>query len=268
MNRKKYQRLSSEYLEVIKKLTKRGESLNHIAKITGLGKTTIYYQTRKFKPKLKKDFIVQLNNFQIGELIGAFAGDGSYYHKKRNPPLKSSYHHRVRFHLSFKSDKKYGKYLFRLLKGCNLNPFYIIKPESGRLDLSISSKEFIEFIKNFIIWDDNKTYSIRLKSKLTDYPPEFIMGFARGLMDTDGYVEISNVSCACISKRLIKNLTEIFDLFNIKYKLSIRIRAGRKKLYLVRVYRESLEGYLKIIGFSNDYKLIAINKIINKNSKD
>ena len=80
MKRKPNKRLLTKDKLLIKRLTNNGKSLRYISKIMSLGITTIYYQVRKFKPRQRKDFIVGLTDFEIGELIWAFAGDGSYGH--------------------------------------------------------------------------------------------------------------------------------------------------------------------------------------------
>jgi len=268
MIKKKFQRLSNNDKELIKQKTLLGESLNKISKSMQLNKNTVYYNVRKFKPRVNREILIHnLSDTQVGELIGAFAGDGSYYHQNYSPIKKNSTQHRIRYHLSFRDDWNYTRYLFSLLKKINLNPFLIKDEANGRLDISLSSKQFIEFIKCYLIWNDKKTLSICLKKELGDYGENFLRGFARGLMDTDGYVEISNVSCACISEKLINNLTQIFDRLKIKYKLTTKIREGRQKLFLVRVYSESLENYLENIGFSNKYKLESLRKILKKHNR-
>ena len=71
------------------------------------------------------------------------------------------------------------------------------------------------------------------------------------------------VSCGSTSKRLIRNLAEIFDKFRLRYKISIKRRYPlRKDLFLIRVYRDSLEKYYEFIGFSNKYKLKKLKKIL------
>ncbi len=259
MDRNKYQRLPEEMKEFLKRLTLDGKSLNEISKITGLGKTTIYYQTKKLKVRQRKNFIIKLDDKQTGELIGAFAGDGSYYHNSN----KKLYHHKVRYHFCLSKDLDYAKYIKQLLQKLNLNPFMIPIPAQNELNILVNSKDYIKFIKNFLEWEDNRTLSIRLKYPLDEYSNDFLVGFARALMDCEGFVEVSNVSCACISKNLIINLSNIFDKFGIRYKLSIRKREGnRKDLYLIRVYRNSLKDYNKIISFANKYKFDKLQKII------
>lgn len=260
MNRNKYQRLSKEEKESIKNMTLEGKSLNKIAMLTGFEKTTIYYNVKDLKPRQWRKLMVNLPDEKIGELMGAFAGDGSYYHPGY---LKGNCKHNIRYSLCLSRDMEYAKYLIELLKKLNLNPFLFKKPKENAMDISLNSKEYYIYIKQFLEWDEVRSHSIRLKNNLDWYSDEFIIGFTRGLMDTDGYVEISNVSCGSTSERLIKNLAQIFDKFGLRYKISIKKREPkRKNLFLIRVYRNSLQDYNKIIGFSNKYKLEKLKKIL------
>lgn len=260
MNRNKFQRLNQQEKESIRKMTLKGNSLNEITKITGLGKTTVYYNVKDLKPRQWRKMIINLPEEKIGELIGAFAGDGSYYHAGY---LKGNCHHNIRFSLCLSRDMEYAEYLISLLRKLNLNPFLIKKIKENGIDISLHSKDFINFIKKYVQWDDVRSHSIRLKQDLKNHNPDFIIGFARGLMDTDGFVEVSNVSCGSTSERLIINLSEIFDKFGIKYKISIKKREPlRKNLFLIRVYRDSLENYKDIIGFSNPYKSKKLRVIL------
>ena len=89
MERKLNQRLSKEDKLTIKELTNKGRSLRDISKIMNLGITTIYYQVRKFKPRQRKNFVINISEEEIGELTGAFAGDGSSYYSINDKKDKS-----------------------------------------------------------------------------------------------------------------------------------------------------------------------------------
>ena len=260
--RNKNERLSSEDLLTIRQLTNEGKSLNYLSKLMNLGKPTIYYQVRKFKPRIKKDFIVNLKDFQIGELMGAFAGDGNYYHDKVGK-------HRIRYFLTFSKERDYANYLTNLLRQLNLNP-HIIERDNSVLIVTINSKEYIEFIRTYLTWEEDKTFTIRLKKDISAYSDEFLRGFARGLMDTDGFMNASNAACACISERLIDNLSDIFSKHNLEITRSTLVRGGNTRpLHFVRVRRNSLDNYSKYIGFSNSSKIESLKKILeNKISKD
>ena len=173
--------------------------------------------------------------------------------------------YRIRYHLSLKDDKPYAEYLKNLLIKMNLNPHLFIRDSNNTIDVAVSSIDYINFIKKYLKWNEDKTFSVRLKHTIDNYSIEFLKGFARGLMDTDGFLNPGNAVCACISKKLIDNLSDIFIKFGLSITRSVNIRGGnRRPLYYVRVRRESFEKYIKLIGFSNEYKAQQSNVIIRK----
>lgn len=264
--RLKNQRFSSEELFLIRKLTDDGKSLAHLSQLLCVGKPTIYYQVRKFKPRIKKDFIVNLEEFQIGELIGAFAGDGSYVcclNDKKD--MNRGRQHRIRYHISLRDEYPYAEYLASMLKQINLNPHLFNSEKRGVVDVQVSSVEFISFIKEYLIWERDKTLTVRLRRNILEYSDIFLRGFARGLMDTDGFLNTSNASCACISLELINNLSDIFKKFNLEITRTVSIRGGNTRpLHFVRVRRKSLDDFNKFIGFSNSHKKMRLNQILAK----
>lgn len=147
----------------------------------------------------------------------------------------------------------------------NLNPHLFVREDNNTIDVAVSSLSYINFIKKYLTWDKDKTFSVRLRDNLNNYSNDFLMGFARGLMDTDGFLNPGNVVCACISKDLIDNLSEILKKFGLIITRRVLERErNRRPLYFVRVRRESLDDYHKLIGFSNNYKNKKIKEILNK----
>ncbi len=261
MNRNKNQRLTKEEKEQIKELTLDKKSLREIVRIMDLNLSTIYYQVRKFKPKQKKAFKPDgLSPQETGELVGAFAGDGSYYHTKAG----RASHYKIRYSLCLSKDRIYSEHLSKLLNQLNLKTFLVTNRKGDSCELLVNSKDYGEFLKKFLSWEGKKTYSVCLKEPLEKYDVNFLKGFARGLMDTDGFVESSNVAIGCVSKGLIEGLLKIFDKFQIGYKLSKKVKEGRKDLFLVRVPRRFLDKYSCEISFSNPYKLQKLNSILKK----
>jgi hypothetical protein len=266
VERKSNQRLSQKERLIIKKLTHNGKSLRYISKLLNLGITTIYYQVRKFKSKQRKNFIVNLSEKEIGELMGAFAGDGSYYYSINDKKDKTrGGQYKIRYHLSLKTDIPYAEYLRNLLIKLNLNPHLFVREDNHTIDVAVSSLHYLNFIKEYLKWEEDKTFSIKLKKSLVSYSEEFLKGFARGLMDTDGFLNPGNAVCACISRNLISNLSSIFKKFGLVITKKVLQREGnRRPLYFVRVRRESLDNYHKLIGFSNNYKDKQIKEILKK----
>lgn len=264
--RQKYERLSEEVKSTLRRLTLEGRSLNALSKITGLGKTTIYYQVKSLKPRQWRKMEINISEFEIGELIGAFAGDGNYYHRKYEPNGNQDSRYRIRYFLSLISDKNYANYLIYLLKRLNLNPGKSVREKENTICVNVNSKEFSEFIKKYLMWEDDKTFSIRLKKEINNYSYDFLRGFARGLMDTDGFLNDGNAACACISKRLIDSLGDIFTMFQITHSRRSLQPPGknRRMLFYARVLKAGLLNYKKHIGFSSDYKRDKLISILNR----
>jgi len=262
MNRNKYQRLSEEEKELIRKMTLEGKSLRQISSLINLGITTIYYNVRKFKPKQRKKFVCNLNDFQIGELVGAFAGDGNFYHSIKGRCSKYT----IRYFLSYEDDMFYAQYLTNLLKNMNLNANMFPRKQGEKwsvIIINVYSKEFYNLIKNYLIWEGKKGHTVRLKDNILAYNPNFLRGFVRGLMDTDGFVGISNICFAVVSKSLVLNFKDILFLFNIESKFFTKIRErNRKDLHFCRVNRPYLDLYHNLFGFSNQRKLDSLLRIL------
>ena len=254
-------RLSNEQKNIIKSLHSEGLSLRNIQQKTDIPLSTLQYNLNKNSGRKRiKQLILPKSEFILGEIIGAFCGDGSYFHSKS----KRSGKYLVRYFLSYRDDMEYANYLHSVFKKMNLNPFFIIRKNKGIqnvIEVRISSIKLIELIKSYVLWEEDKTYSVRLIRSIKSYSKDFLFGFARGMMDTDGFVETYNVACGVISKRLIENLSDIFSIVNLNSKITIRIRPCRRDLYLLRVPKKSLEIYYKNIGFSNlrkEKKLLGI----------
>lgn len=97
-------RLSNAQINIIKELVNEGYSLNQISLKLERSKTTIYHHFLKTKERtilpLKLDVTDQ--NL-LGEFLGLFAGDGSFYKTK-------DYKYNIRLHFSIK-DSDYIKAL-------------------------------------------------------------------------------------------------------------------------------------------------------------
>lgn len=255
-------RLSKIQIRLIKNLSKNGLSLRKIQKKTNITLSTIQYNLNvNKKVKRVKQINLLFPDFIKGEIIGSFAGDGSYYHDKNG--RSSKYY--TRYFLSYKDDKEYKNYLVSLFKKMGLNPKVYVKNYKGNpssFEIRISSINLSNFIKDYLHWENRKVYSIRLAKEIESHNKSFLFGFARGLMDTDGFVENINISCGVVSKELIEDLRKILLILKIVPRITVRKRDNRKDLYLLRIPRKYLEIYYKNIGFSNKRKEEGLLKIM------
>jgi len=245
-------RLSEEQIKRIKKLSKEGESLRHISKELGINLTTIYYYTRKIHGKRFISFNpISWNPIEIGEVIGAFAGDGSYYNSKYG----RASHHICRFHFN-KQEMDYVNSIYSVLKRASLNPFLIMQKNKNGVDVKINSKEFASYVKGYLEWEGIKAHSVHLKPELLKGNPDFLVGFAIGLMRSDGSVKKNLITFISTSRLLRDNLSDILNFLSIDHccYISRDNRSNRKDRYHLRIYARSIERFFKfynmgLLGF-------------------
>ena len=165
----------------------------------------------------------------------------------------------------FKDGKVQGRQRY-LCKGCKYR--YTVKQRYGRpscFDIKVYSLRLYELLIDNLHWKGKKNYSVCLRHDINNYSKEFLFGFARGLMDTDGCVDRCNLIFTSISKNLTYNLRDIFLLIGIQHTDFVEKRkAPRNDQYKLRVLKKGLILYSSFIGFSNPRKQIKLLEILNK----
>jgi len=186
---------------------KEGNSINKIRKMTGCAKSTIYYHYKKIKGRKKKPVEISFEKErELGEFLGIFAGDGSF-------TLGKNSHYKIRIHLGF-YEKEYADFLVKqLTTWFNKKPHIYYKKYQNKdssIDLHYDSKLIYNFLKEHLVWEGRKTYTVRLK-KLDLRKREFNLGFLRGLIDTDGnyYAPKRRISFSSTSKLLADQAEKI-----------------------------------------------------------
>jgi len=227
-------RLSTVIVQQIKDKVRNGKSLNEISKELQITKTTVYYWYRKFSNKRIKR--VKLNDnaktLDIGEFIGIFAGDGSFY-------LDKNYRYDIRIHLDTKY-KNYVNHVNKLIKHLfRKKPWiYDYKPNNVTI-VRIISKDVLNFIKTYLTWETYKTGTIRLKDRI-NYNKEFYVGFLKGLIDTDGYIDKNTITFSTISYGLSSDIDFGLNKLKINHKIYLQNdkRPNIKPIYRVRISKD------------------------------
>jgi len=203
-------------------MLKEGRSLNEISRKLGLNKSTIYYHYRKIFDKKNKEInIKRAPDNKIGEFIGAFAGDGCYSKDK-------NYHHTVTFH--FSSDEMNYVNSFKNLLQNIFGKEPCIYKQGNKIVIQYRSKKMIEFIRKYLRWIGKRTKTVALCGGINRYSNEFLIGFLRGNLDTDGYVSKRKVvTFSTASEKLNKQIKNILDKLNIKYSEYIDTYVNNKK---------------------------------------
>lgn len=237
-------RFDAQELKILKKLIRGGFSLNKMAEILGRSKSSIYYWYKKLKGKKIKDVEINYDLLEdIGEIVGAFAGDGNYY-------CDSSYHHKIRIYLSPDEEKYATRLKEKMKKVFRKSPRVYRYPHI--IIIEIISKKVLNFLRKYLRWKEgNKTHTIALKISPYNLPRKFLKGFCRGLFDTDGWVVKNNLMISCVSDSLMENLSCSLTILSIKHKFSEWKRKGERPVKAIILDKKSTSRYFKIIGTSN-----------------
>ena len=239
-------RLSSQETERISALVNEGKSLKKIAKILGKGKTTVYYHFRKIKGTTMKPVVLNLQNDEhVGEFIGLFAGDGTAQVDKNNI-------YRVIFCLH----RKELAFVQELTEQV-LFPMFGKRPgiriRGNRLFASYSSKEIFKVVHQYLDWDRTRfrTYSVHLKS--VTHSLQFMRGFLRGCLDSDGYVAPTKIVFASVSYPLISNMVLFLNHLGIRHSVYSykEHRGNRVTMYHIYVRKASQMALLREINPRN-----------------
>jgi intein/homing endonuclease len=230
-------------------LLKKGVSLNKINRVTGIGKSTLYYHYRKLNGKLTQPVIIpKLVNEDLGEFVGIFAGDGGYFFDKK------TYHHSIRIYTGL-YEKEYAKFLkWFMTRLFSKEPRQYFLEKSGVVVTELYSRETYDLIRKYLEWDDVKVKTVRLKD-FDSLSKDFLRGFLRGLFDTDGGIcrKKNKVAIGTASKKLANQVREIFRKFEIepgfyKYK--------SKDFWYIDLYGSRTDKFMKIISTHHYNKLI------------
>jgi hypothetical protein len=240
--------LKDDQLSKIKYLRVNGYSINKITNLLGIKKSTLYYHVRKdFGRFYKKATFHPYYKQELGEFIGAFAGDGSLVHHKK-------YGYRIRFYFGG-LEFEYAKHLKQIINKI-FNKESCIRFEKNKYEILVDffSKEISKVIKEFLSWENKKSSSVKLiKMPGSD---DFIRGFINGLTCTDGYVGDKNITFTSISPFLSQQYASMLDILGIKSRLYAYKRLNKLSIeYYVKIYgRENLEKFEQEVKLSEPIK--------------
>lgn len=252
-------KFTAQRINEILLLYRNGLSLSKISSKLGIGKTSIYYHVRKrFGKKLRDVVVNESLREELGEIIGAFAGDGnlSFYRKL--------YHYKITFYLSNYEDD-YAKRLVKLiLLVFNKKPYIWNSKKSNCILVSVYGKKICDTIKRFLTWENDKTFSVRLKD-MNSLDKPFLIGFLNGLVNTDGAVNIpkKRVMFATISKELRQQASKILNGFNIPHcNYIVKGKNNKRDLYCFEIgSKNGVLMYKDLIGITNSYKMKQLDRI-------
>lgn len=181
----------------------------------------------------------------IGEFMGLFAGDGSFY-------KTTTYKYCIRLHFNI-TEKEFANNLINcvLIKLFGKKP--MISKQENRLNLCYYSKQIYKLINRYLAWDQNsrKTYSVRLVTR--DHSPEFIIGFLRGCVDSDGYISPQKICFSTVSPRLAKDIDYFLNKLNFVHTTGLykEKRQNRKDIYHIVLWKKEFNRFIELIKPKN-----------------
>ena len=189
------------------------------------------------KVKYQKPTFRLKDEEKIGEFIGLIAGDGgfSFYERKRD--------HKIRLYIGTQQPPLLIKAISLFAELFNLYPRvydHSKRKYSHRFySIEIESKPIFKFIQKFLKWGTGRRCrTISLKYQPERYSRAFLLGFVRGLVESDGWVSHSQVGFTSVSRALVSNFCQALKLLG--YGFSVRCnkdkRGNRALLYHVSVY--------------------------------
>ncbi len=253
----KYNVLNDDQLSKIRDLKANGYSLNKLSCLLGIKKTTLYYHVRKdFGRFYKKAIFNSDYNRELGEFLGAFAGDGSLVYSKDRG-------YRIIFYLGG-AEFKYAEHLKSVISKV-FSKDSRIRFEKNKYEILVDffSKEISNIIKEFLFWEKKKSNSVKLiKMPQSD---DFVRGIIDGLTCTDGYVGDKNITFTSTSPFLSQQYAAMLNKFDIKSKFYSYNRLNKSSTeYYVKIYgRENLEKFEREIKLSEPIKNIKLENLLN-----
>ncbi len=236
-------RLSKEKISEIGRLTKEGYSLNTISRSLQIGKTTAYYYFLKIRGKTysQKSFSIRKQK-QLGEIIGIFAGDGSFHFEPKG------YHYQIRIHTGI--DQDYTNYVKSLYEAAFKKKFRL-KKDKNQFILETTSKIIYEHLRKYIDFRlKNKAFTIMLKNKR--HSNKFLIGFIRGEFDTDGSIHLTKngkvtLTFYTISPKLAEQIITGLKKLGIETGVYLADKGKHHKLFHIRVRAKSIQPFLNKI---------------------
>ncbi|MBC5792703.1 MAG: hypothetical protein H8Z69_01565 [Nanohaloarchaea archaeon] len=234
--------VSEKEIKSIRKMASDGKSVNKIKQELKIPKSTVYYHFRKEvgqKQKENQPEIPECEEFK-GELCGIFAGDGNFYHEKAN--------HKYRITITLNINDNYWEEVQELLtEKLNKEPLTLKQKEFNRLRLRYESKVIYKFFSKHLDWDKkDKTASIHLKQN--EISKEFKKGFLRGLIDTDGHLDLNQKRLIfnTISKPLAETTENLLSDFNLEHNTYrfIDKRENCRDMYRTYITGDEVEEFL------------------------
>ena len=237
-------RLSPSIKYKLKNNIKLGKSINQISREMGLANSTIYYYYKKIRGRkfIVPKFKIQESEIE-GEIIGAFAADGSACPQSQ---------YQITFCYGSDEEEYVKNFKSLLTNYFNKVPYFYNYSSQSTLRLRYKSKPIYEFFKFYLKWNNPKTYSVQLRT--LNHPKGFLIGFLRGFFDGDGYNEtkFNRIELMSVCFPLIGQLAQILTKLGFQFKVKSQKKPGnRKTLHTIRISRNEAKRFKEFVAPRN-----------------
>lgn len=234
-------KLTEKEIGRIKNLANKGISLNQIVRLTGLGKTTIYYHVCGILPKSNKADLSRINDWEKGYLLGLFFGDGNFWKDSKR------YSYRVVMNFNAKTETKIVNNLLEILKKTGSKPY--TQRFGNILRVTCISKAMYTFLGRYCTYvravKGNET--INRKDDIKDFESwneETKYGFVAGMIDSDGFlgadkIKYLRVIITTYSRNFVGSFTRILKSLDIEFHVQI----NRWDRYDIRISTPSYQAH-------------------------
>jgi ribonucleoside-diphosphate reductase alpha chain len=172
----------------------------------------------------------------------------------------------LRFSIGKKRYEAQRSYLENIIKtSFGLSDFKDVRFKSGAYTCNIYNKDLIEFLRyNYMLKD--KSPNAFIPEKVLQSTPAVLVGFIRGLFDSEGSVSRTGVSLSMTSEALINDLqVSLLSLGIVSRKVTYTNRVhslGKRPLYKLSIAKkEELKIFRSVIGFRDADRIVKLNTI-------
>jgi intein/homing endonuclease len=239
-------RIPNNVLENVKRDISLGVPLNTISRVYGLAKSTLYYHYKKIKGKRYiEPYVIPTFSEAEGEIVGAFAGDGSQYHDRKRG------HYEVRVHFGMHK-LEYALHIQNLYSTYFKKEFRLSYFANGTIAVRCTSRAIYYYFSNYLKYDPPKKHCT-VKLKTLEMPIHFKIGFLRGIVDTDGSVRYCKhgnrvrVAFYTTSRELHEQCRAILKELDIPFGFHTIQEEGFKLKYVIQLHQGGVMKFLEVI---------------------
>jgi hypothetical protein len=238
-------RISEKKKQEILEMIKENRSLHKISQTLGIGKSSLYYHYRNLNDEGNKGKDYEIfNNEDLGEFLGIFAGDGY-------ANVDEEYHYQVRLFFNEKENAYIDYVESLLMRLFNKRPFRMPRSKYSVVILKYNSKEVFDLLMEFFVWDvkgkGSKSRSIRLIKNIAS--KSFKIGFLRGCLDSDGYVNENKIEYATASSFLADTIRKFLNELGLPHTYYLRKdkRLNRAPIHIININKTNRMKFFNLI---------------------